>query len=73
MGLNFENSISFKTCSWYPAICVPKIVYLSAALIEISLLEDRAYFSQNIINYAQISNVIILFFLQTQFFVNVFL
>ena len=30
--------------SGYPAICVPKIVYLSAALIAISLLENRAYF-----------------------------
>ena len=44
MGLDFENSDSLKTCSGYPDICVPKIVYLSAALIEISLLENGAYF-----------------------------
>ena len=44
MGKDFENSVSLKTCSGYPAICVPKIVYLSVALIEISLSENRAYF-----------------------------
>ena len=44
MGQDFENSTSLKTCNEYPDICAPKIVSLSAALIEISLLENRAYF-----------------------------
>ena len=47
MGYDFENSVLLKTCSGYPAICGPKIGYLSAALFGISLLENRA----NMINY----------------------